>query len=143
MRKEEHIENSLFGVLNPTIPVVRMFAALMILCFSGSLLQASFDKVENWGFEQGGGFRQGNFVDGDRELVVVDSAWDETSRQLAVVGALGKRWAVRVYQIEESGPGILVSWNGDNALHFATATAVAWNKSTGNLVCAVEHNFRE
>ena len=56
MRKEEHIENSLSGVLNPTIPVVRFFAALMILCFSGSLLQASFDKVENWGFEQGGGF---------------------------------------------------------------------------------------
>ena len=53
MRKEGHIENSLFGVLNPTIPVVRMFAVLMISCFSGSLLKASFDKVENWGFEQG------------------------------------------------------------------------------------------
>ena len=141
MRTEEHIENSLFGVLNPTIPVVRMFTALMIFCFSGSLLKASFDKVENWGFEQGGGFRQGNFVDGDKELVVVDSAWDGTRRQLAVVGALGKRWAVRVYKIEESGPEVLASWNGDNNLHFATATAVAWNKSTGNLLCAVEHTL--
>jgi hypothetical protein len=140
MRKEGHIKNSLLGVLHPTFPIVRMFAALMLICFSSSLLKASFDKVENWGFEQGGGFRQGNFVDGDRELVVVDSAWDETSRQLAVVGALGKRWAVRVYQIDESGPEVLASWDGDTNLHFATASAVAWNKSTGNLVCTVEHN---
>ena len=53
---------------------------------------------------------------------MVDSAWDETRRQLAVVVHLvnaGRCVFIKLKRVAE----VLASWNGDNNLHFATVTA--------------------
>ena len=85
---------------------------LIVVCAFPSFLSASYNSFENWGFEQGGGFRQGNFAGQDGKLVVLDMALDQESGRLAVAGALGDKWAVRVYEIEPGGPVKIAEWNG-------------------------------
>ena len=104
---------------------------------------ALFDLQENWGFDQGGGYRQGNFVDQDASLVLVDQAWDEQRKLLAVGGAQGDDWAVRVYEIGPNGPNLLIGWTGssDPRLEFSTITSLAWNSTNGTLLCGMEHTF--
>jgi hypothetical protein len=102
-----------------------------------------FDLQENWGFDQGGGYRQGNFVGEDASLVLVDQAWDEQRKLLAVGGAQGDEWAVRVYEVGPNGPNLLMGWTGasDPRLEFSTITSLAWNSTNGSLLCAVEHTL--
>jgi hypothetical protein len=64
-----------------------MLLLLLGLFASPSPCRAGFDEFENWGFGQGGGFRQGNFTGGDTQLTVVKAAWDGPSNLLAVGGA--------------------------------------------------------
>ena len=50
---------------------------LIVLCcgLASPKLEASYEKFENWGFEQGGGFRQGNFIGADKGIIVQAFAW--------------------------------------------------------------------
>lgn len=119
---------------------LKVFVLIVFCCgLASPRLEASYEKFENWGFEQGGGFRQGNFIGADKGIIVQAFAWDDTRQQIAVVGARGKDWAVRTYKLETDGPVLLNSWDLDQDLLHATATAVQWHKSTGLLLCGVEH----
>lgn len=127
--------SGIFNLWNPKF----FYLCFLSLLFSISRVHASFDQFENWGFEQGGGLKQGNFVGSDRELVVSEMIWDESRNRLAVTGALADRWAVRVYDMQSSGPAIISSWDGDGSLNFSTATSAAWDVRTGKLICGIEH----
>jgi len=111
--------------------------ALFLL--SAPLSFASFDKAENWGFDQGGGFRQGNFTGKDAGMVVADLVWDGERNHMAVAGALGDQWAARVYKVNANGPQLVAGWDGNNSMPFSTVTQLAWLPESGELVCGVEY----
>ena len=102
---------------------------------------ADFELQQNWGFEQGGGYRQGDFVGEDAGLVLTNMVWDEQNNRLAVGGALGNEWAVRVYEVASNGPSLVAGWTGalEPKLEFSTITALAWSNVNKSLVCGVEH----
>ena len=99
----------------------------------------AFDRVENWGFDQGGGYRMGSFTNEDAELVVTSMETSLNEEFLAVAGALGNDWAVRVYSLNSNGPELFVEWTGagEKELPFATITSMAW--LDGLLACGVEY----
>jgi len=81
------------------------YLLLGILCFMSTLitLQAAFDKFENWGFVQDGGFRQENFIPSEKGLILNKMAWHAENQMLAVGGSEGNSWLVKVYQVQENG----------------------------------------
>ena len=85
--------------LNAWLSIFRGFILLLFAGYWVPFSWAGFDVLENWGFEQGGGLRQGNFVGEDANLVLVDMVWDAERRRVAVAGALGDNWAARVYTL--------------------------------------------
>ena len=93
----------------------------------------------NWGFEQGGGFRQGNFIGQDKQLSVVTMSFNQSTKQLAVAGAMGDKWAVRVYQLGMNGPNLITSWTNQQKMEFFQVTSMEWVSAEEKLVCAVEH----
>ena len=117
------------------------WVAWVLFCFGLWIPSSSagFQQIGSWGFDQGGGFRQGNFVGEDADLILVDMAWNPEGKQLAVAGELAGNWAVRVYSFSSEGPDLLVSWDGNASLHASVATALVWVPSSGKLVCGVEH----
>ena len=102
---------------------------------------ADFELQQNWGFEQGGGYRQGDFIGEDGGLVLTNMVWDEQNNRLAVGGALGNEWAVRVYEVGSNGPNLVAGWTGalEPKLEFSTITALAWSNVNNSLICGVEH----
>lgn len=125
--------------LNAYLSIFRGFILLLFAGYWVPFSWAGFDVLENWGFEQGGGLRQGNFVGEDANLVLVDMAWDAERRRVAVAGALGDNWAARVYTMEVDGPVLLASWDGHSSIHHATVSALSWIPGSGRLACGVEH----
>ena len=100
----------------------------------------AFDRVENWGFDQGGGYRDGNFLGEDSELVVTCMKINPEGTKFAVGGALGDFWAVRIYSLVGEGgqPQQLDhEWNGSQDKNFSTITSMAW--VNGKLACGVEY----
>ena len=99
----------------------------------------AFDRVENWGFDQGGGYRMGSFTNEDAELVVTSMETSSNKEFLAVAGALGNDWAVRVYSLDSNGPELSVEWTGagEKELPFSTIISLAW--MDGSLACGVEY----
>jgi len=118
--------------------LIRVASLLVMSVLPASYTFASFDEFENWGFDQGGGLRQGNFTGDDSKIVVLDTAWNQSTGQLAIAGTLNERWAVRVYQIGEIGPSLLASWDGGEDAAYSVVSAVTWGGSSGRLVCGVE-----
>ena len=53
---------------------------LLLLFVSTSLTHANFDISSNWGFMQGGGFRQGNFTGEDKKIKVME--WHLTNHPI-------------------------------------------------------------
>ena len=96
---------------------------------------ADFELQQNWGFEQGGGYRQGDFVGEDAGLVLTNMVWDEQNNRLAVGGALGNEWAVRVYEVGSNGPSLVAGWTGalEPKLEFSRITALAWSNVNNSL----------
>ena len=119
--------------------LLRLKLFLLLLIVSTSLSHANFDISSNWGFIQGGGFRQGNFTGEDKKIKVVAMALDQSSNQLAVAGAIGEKWAVRIYRMGVDGPDLIASWTNDQNLEFSVITSLEWISGSGKLVCAVEH----
>ena len=100
----------------------------------------AFDRVENWGFDQSGGYRDGNFLGEDSELVVTCMKINPEGTKFAVGGALGDFWAVRIYSLVGEGgqPQQLDhEWNGSQDKNFSTITSMAW--VNGKLACGVEY----
>ena len=83
-------------------------------------------------------FCQSNFVGKDEKLVVLDTAWSSSRNQLAVAGSLNEKWAVRVYKMDEQGPELINSWDGNESMHFSSVTKLSWLETSGELVCGVE-----
>ena len=102
----------------------------MIACLIISLISVAppllgdFDKFENWGFQQGGGLRQENFVGDDIKLVITGKAWNQDKQWLALVGSLHGKPAVRAYDLSNDQPVTFLNWNGKSEFKGATATAV-------------------
>ena len=99
----------------------------------------AFDRVENWGFDQGGGYRMGSFTNEDTQLVLTSMKTSTNREFLAVAGALGDHWAVRVYSLQNNGPELAKEWTGDGEreLPFSTIISLAWLDQT--LACGVEY----
>ena len=97
--------------------------------------------LENWGFDQGGeiGFRQGNFVGDDTELILTKMSLNQGENRLAVAGAHGTNWAVRIYDLSTGQPEALVSWTGGLDLNHSIVSSLAWVKESGKLMICVEH----
>jgi len=110
-----------------------------LFCTTFSTLDA-FDRIENWGFDQGGGYRMGSFVGDDINLVVTGMELSPDNKTVAVGGALHNKWAVRVYSMGANGPEIVGSWNGleQNRFLFSTITSIAWMED-GIIKCGIEH----
>ena len=78
MRKLRHIfgKHFPFGLQRPLF-----LAGLLIAVsfFSIHRVAGKFDMLDNWGFDQGGedGFRQGNFVGDDADLIVTRMSLSE------------------------------------------------------------------
>lgn len=128
-----------YSFVKSTYSLCQNIIFLALVCTSPSSLKGSYNFFDNWGFDQGGGFRQGNFTDEDGELVVTNMALNKESGHLAVAGAIGNKWAVRVYEMGVSGPVKTISWNGDESFEYATATSLHWIPESGKLVCGIEH----
>ena len=97
--------------------------------------------LENWGFDQGGedGFRQGNFVGDDADLIVTKMSLSEGGNMLAVAGAHETDWAVRIYDLSTGQPEALASWTGGLDLNHSIVTSLAWNNNSNSLIVGVEH----
>ena len=105
---------------------------------------AEFDMLSNWGFEQGEGvgFRQGNFVGDDAEIVVTDSSWDASVKKLAVVGARENLGVLRVYDLSSGQPETSFSWTASETdLNNSTVTAVTWATDDKLILVAEGMNF--
>jgi len=113
--------------------------SVILFCTSFSTLHA-FDRVENWGFDQGGGYRMGSFTGEDTNLVVTGMELSPDNKIVVLGGALNNQWAVRVYSLEANGPELVTSWNGTekNELSFSTITSIAWAED-GLIKCGIEH----
>ena len=140
MRKLRHIFgiHFPFGLQRPCFS-----ASLLIAVFFLSLNQVvgKFDMLENWGFDQGGeaGFRQGNFVAEDAELIVTKMSLNEGGNMLAVAGAHETDWAVRIYDLSTGQPEAFISWTGGLDLNHSIVSSLAWAKNNGHLIIGVEH----
>ena len=109
-----------------------------LVLFNPSSVDA-FDRFENWGFDQGGGYRMGSFTDEDSGLTLTSVTSQMDDNLLAVGGALGNEWAVRIYFLEPNGPELIGAWTGagEMKLEYSTITSMAW--VDGLLACGVEH----
>ena len=112
---------------------------VILFCTSFSTLHA-FDRVEKWGFDQGGGYRMGNFIGEDVNLVVTGMELSPGNKTLVIGGALNNQWAVRAYSLEANGPELVASWDGSekNELSFSTITSIAWMED-GLIKCGIDH----
>lgn len=101
---------------------------LVVTQYSQQQAWGAFDKFENWGFEQGGGLRSGDFIGQDAELVGVCMSINSDATRLAIGGAMHETWAVRVYELQDTGPVLMADWNGSqkDGLVFATITSMDW-----------------
>ena len=127
---------NLLSWVNASAKSVAMVYGLVL--FIPSSVHA-FDRFENWGFDQGGGYRMGSFTDEDAGLTLTSVAAQMDDNLLAVGGALGNDWAVRIYFVEPSGPELIGEWTGAGAvkLEYSTVTSMIW--VDGLLACGVEH----
>ena len=116
----------------------------MIACLIISLISVAppllgdFDKFENWGFQQGGGLRQENFVGDDIKLVITGKAWNQDKQWLALVGSLHGKPAVRAYDLSNDQPVTFLNWNGKSEFKGATATAVSWIPGSDRLLVGIQ-----
>lgn len=119
------------------------YLLLGILCFMSTLitLQAAFDKFENWGFVQDGGFRQENFIPSEKGLILNKMAWHAENQMLAAGGSEGNSWLVKVYQVQENGPVERRNWSGNNSqikFNFGSVASIKWIEGGKRLICGVE-----
>ena len=120
-------------------------SCICLVILLGSILPlvpslCAFDRVENWGFDQGGGYRMGSFTDEDADMIVTCMEIIPNKDLLAVAGAFGNDWAVRVYSLNSNGPELFVEWTGagERELPFATIISMVWLLD-GSLACGVEY----
>jgi hypothetical protein len=122
----------------------KISSILMAAVWSFVLLQSSslvaFDRVENWGFDHGGGYRMGSFTNEEAGMVVTSMETSPNKEFLAVAGALENDWTVRVYSLSSNGPELFVEWTavGQRELPFSTIISLAW--LDGGLACGVEYS---
>ena len=84
-----HLKESLKKLFKAGISCRTRLSAWLVCFLPLSASLDAFDRVENWGFDQGGGYRMGSFTDEDANLVVTCMASNTDRKFLAVGGALG------------------------------------------------------
>ena len=134
MRKLKNIYGTHLSLARQrSLKSVTLLVTFSLLSLSQVL--GKFDMLENWGFDQGGeiGFRQGNFVGDDTELILTKMSLNQGENRLAVAGAHGTNWAVRIYGLSTGQPEALVSWTGGLDLNHSIVSSLAWVKESGKL----------
>jgi hypothetical protein len=128
--------NGLFG---SSINYFLLIVAALGLFFMSIPSIFAFDRVENWGFDHGGGYRIGSFTGEDAGMVVTSMETSPNKDLLAVAGTIENDWAVRVYSLSSNGPEAFVEWTaaGETELPFSTIISLAW--LDGALACGVEY----